>query len=311
MNLLHNMQINKIPVKKTGILNDFCKDVKKHNPYVKPNYVSVNIMDNPVFNIQVLKDMLMNIDNLTDQELYNLIAVSYDNILSNIFINGDTNYLDIFTNQRFLTILNQVLYKVQLSYDNRIYCNKIAYDYLTIGPNNEYTRELLIVLAKTVNRGVLPSLVGLGLSEDFATMLALSRFSSKKELVNIKRLNFTICSAPKELMNEQMIVWIYEKLISNFTDLFEGTMFDICDLNTVSQDYSDIYSDISLAILTILECMPTQHIQKVLSRYAADFYSIMNINHNTRFSMQCLSQDYARINHVVQYLKNVENIYVP
>ncbi len=315
MNILDNMQINKIPVKQTGIFKDIVKDIKQNNPYVKPKYVNVNILQNPVFNLQVLKDMLMNINNLTDQQLYNLVMGSYDNILSDIFINSSPDlqqqYLNIFIHPRFLTILNQVMYKVQLSYDNRIYCNKIIYDYLTIGNGDQYTKDLLLALAKTVNRDIIPSLIGLGLSEDLATTLAISRFSSKKELVNIKRLNFVICTSSPEIMTEQMIVYIYEKLISNFTFLFEGTMFDLCDYNTVTEDFAEIYSMISLAILTILNNMPSDKIRAVLVAYTGDYNSIMNTNHCVRFSMQSLSMDYYRIIQVIEYLRTIENIYVP
>lgn len=315
MNILDNMQINKIPAKHTGIFKDVIKDIEQNNPYVKPNYVNVNILQNPVFNLQVLKEKLMNINNLTDQQLYNLIMSSYENILSDIFINNtpemQKHYLNIFIHPRFLTILNQVMYKVQLSYDNRIYCNKIIYDYITIDNGDQYTKDLLLVLAKTVNRDIIPILVGLGLSEDFATTLAISRFSSKKELVNIKRLNFAICSSSPDIMTEQMIVYIYEKLISNFTFLFEGTMFDICDYNTVTEDFAEIYSTISLAILTILNNMPSDKIRTVLVSYTGDYNSIMNTNHRVRFSMQSLSMDYYRIIQVIEYLRTVENIYVP
>lgn len=315
MNILDNIQINKIPAKHTGIFKDVIKDIKQNNPYVKPNYVNVNILQNPVFNLQVLREKLMNINNLTDQQLYDLITNSYDNILSDIFVNSSPEmqeqYLNIFIHPRFLTILNQVMYKVHLSYDNRIYCNKIIYDYLTMGNGDQYTKDLLLALAKTVNRDIIPNLVGLGLSEDFATTLAISRFSSKKELVNIKRLNFAICSSSPEIMTEQMIVYIYEKLIGNFTFLFEGTMFDICDYNTVTEDFAEIYSTISLAILTILNNMPSEKIRTVLVSYTGDYNSIMNTNHCVRFSMQSLSMDYYRIVQVVEYLRIVENIYVP
>lgn len=313
--LTDNIQVNKIPVKQTGIFKDIIKEIKQDNPYVKPKYVNVNILQNPVFNLQVLKDMLMNINNLTDQQLYDLIMGSYDNILSDIFVNSSPDiqkhYLSIFIQPRFLTILNQVMYKVQLSYDNRIYCNKIIYDYITMGNGDQYTKDLLLALAKTVNRDIIPSLIGLGLSEDFATTLAISRFSSKKELVNIKRLNFAICSSDPNIMTEQMIVYIYEKLINNFTFLFEGTMFDLCDYNTVTEEFAEIYSMVSLAVLAILNNMPTDKIRAVLVSYTGDYHSIMNTNHCVRFSMQSLSMDYYRIIQVVEYLKSVENIYVP
>lgn len=311
MILQDKLNINKIPEKKTGIFNDFCKEVKQKNPYVKPNYVKIDIENNPVFNLQVLRDQLMNLDKLSDQDLYNLIYRNCDNILSNIFVNNDKTILQIFTHPRFLTILNQVLYKLNITYDIKIYCNKIIYDYLSLNTGDQYVRDLLLILGKTVNRNEIASLVGLGLDEDYSTLLAISRFSSKKELANIKRLNFTICNGSKNIMTEQMIVNVYERLIDNFTILFKGTMLDAYDTSNFPEDHQEIYSYISLAILDIMNTMPSNKIKVVLSSYAGDYYSFVNTTHTVRFSMQCLSYDYFRITQVVEYLKNIDQIYIP
>ena len=310
MKIIDLISVNKIPEKHRNLFNDFCKEVKETNPYIKPNMVKVNILDNPVINIQALRDKLMNIDRLNDTELYNLIMNTYDNILSDIFVNGDMNYLNIFTNNRFVTILTQVMYKINVSYDNRIYCNKIVYDYFMLNNGNQYTKDLLMGLARAVNRDMIPLLAGLGLNDELATMIVLSRFSSKKELVNIKRMNFAICSSDPEFMTEQRIIYIYEKLIDNFTFLFEGTMFDVLDY-TASESYAEIFSYCSLAVLDILNNMPSYNIRKVLVSYAGDYHSLLNTNHSVRFSMQSLSMDYYRIIQEVEYLKNVEKIYIP
>lgn len=316
MNITNHIQIQKMPEKKTRLFDNLIKEVKRTEPYVPPTYVSPNILKNPTLNMQVLRDMLMNIDNLNDQQLYELVLKCYDNILSDIFINGNTEvqqkYLTILVHPRFLTVLNQVMYKVQLSYDNRIYCNKIIYDYMSLNTNDDqYIKDLLLALARTVNRDIIPILIGLGLPEEVATFLTISKFSSKKELVNIKRLNHAICLSDPGVMTEEMIINIYEKLINNITLLFEGIMFDLCNFNTVSEDYADIYSLISLAVLSILNNLPSETIRSVLVAYAGDFYSIMNTNQYVRFSMQSLSMDYYRVSQIVEYLRNVEMIYVP
>ena len=311
MILQNNMNINKIPEKKSGIFKDFCREVKQKNPYVKPNYVKVDLENNPVFNLQVLRNQLMNLDKLSDQDLYSLIYRNCDNILSNIFVNGDKDILQVFTHPRFLTILNQVLYKLVITYDIKIYCNKIIYDYLSLNTGDQYVRDLLLILGKTVNRNEIASLVGLGLDEDYSTLLAIARFSSKKDLANIKRLNFTLCNGPRTVITEQMIVNIYEKLIDNFTILFKGTMFDVYDTSNFPEEHQEIYADISLAVLDIMNNMPSNNIKTVLSSYAGDYYSFVNTTHTVRFSMQCLSYDYFRITQVVEYLKNIDQIYIP
>ena len=84
-------------------------------------------------------------------------------------------------------------------------------------------------------------------------------------------------------------------------------MFDVYtedDLRTAEEYQRDIYSTMSLAILELLNVMPSSDIMTILSSY-----SMSARNRNIRFSLR-LSNDYYRINQVIEVL-NSQGIYVP
>lgn len=288
------------------MFDQYMKDIAKEP---KRELVQIKLFDNPAYNTLVLEEKLRALDSLEDREVYSLLRDGYESILSTIFIDKNKQYLDLFTNSRFVSILIQVMSSItNISHINRTYINKIVYDYIILQDSDPYIKQLLYSLSKTVNKDILPRLLGLGLPEDIAIRLALSRFSSQKEIVNVKRVNFIIMTSPIEIMTEQMIVFIYEKLYDRFTPLFIGTMIDNCR-SDMEGDMDEIYSIISLAVLDILNVMPSNDIRKVLISYVGDFQALYSQN-GYRFSLQCLSNDYARINAVVDALK-YENIYVP
>lgn len=292
------------------MFDEFYNSVKQKKPTTK---VTLDLSQDMLFNPSLFKDKLKNIDSLSDRELFDLIKDSYKSLLSDLFF-GNNSYLELFTNSKFLIAFTQVISNVKdLSYDNKIHCNKLAYDYFTSHNPDPYIKQLLYSLSKVINRMEIPALLGLGIPEDLASYMALSRFSSQKDKVNVKRLNLIIINSDPKLMTEQTIVYIYEKLFDRFTPLFESTMFDVYTLeDNFSESMQNIYSIISLSILDILNGLPSETIRRVLISYEGDYKAFhAHLNRKTiRFSMQCLSPDYSRINQVVEALK-AEDIFVP
>jgi len=273
-------------------------------------YQSLNILDNPILNSSLLREKLEHIDTLSDRELFILVRDSFDSVLKQIFSNKDQDYLKIITNTKFLIALHQVVSNINLNHTQRMQCNKLAYDYFTSENNDPYIKQLFFALSKSVNREIIGALCSIGLGEDLASYLALARFSSEKEIINVKRLNFIIVSSSVDIMTEQMIIRIYEKLFDSVTPLFEGIMFDGLDMDDeyISESMNLIYSTISLAILEILNNMPSQDIRKVLISYQGDYEALY---HQTkpRFQVSAISEDYMRILNVIDALKE-EKIFI-
>ena len=70
----------------------------------------------------------------------------------------------------------------------------------------------MLKLGSIVNRANLPRLLGLGLSENLASLLLISRYSDINLNVCVKRVDFIIINQPAELMSERMIEAIFRIL---------------------------------------------------------------------------------------------------
>lgn len=275
--------------------------------------ISIDLAKSPAINRNFFKDQMEYIDTIRDRDLYNLVKEAHRSILEGIMTKNDTSYIDAFTNPRFLSALIQVLGNVTLDHEERICCNKLAYDYFTLKNNDSYIKQLFYNLSKIVNRDKIPSLLSIGVPENLAIHLALARYSSNKESINVKRVNFIITTSPKEVMTEQNIVYIYERLFDNFTPIFTATMTDVYndEEEWVTDDIMEVYSTVSLAVLLILNNMTSDKIRKVLISYTGDYNALYSNRPNSkRFSLRSLSADYSRITSVVEALQE-EGVYVP
>ena len=284
-------------------MNNFVNDVMtKSKP---PTFVDVDIRNNPSLNGDLFEQLLsINIESVSDSYLYEVIKSSYKDILNGIVERKDKTYLATFTTPKFLTILNQVMNFVQIEHDERMACNKLAYDYLTLSHSDDYIRTLLFTLSKTVNKYYIPGLIGIGLPEDLASYLVLARFSSHDDIVNTKRVNFIIMNKPSNMMTEQRIVDIYSKLFDSVTSLFEGTMFDYLndEEEWVTEEIELVFSTISLAVLDVLHSLPTNMIIKVLESYDID-NRLLHSDEPKRFSVRSISGEYYKIHNAIEFLE--------
>lgn len=278
------------------------------------HFKEISLYDNPLINKDLLKSNLHRLDTMSDAEIYDIVKNAYGNIFQDMIdTKSSSEYLVAFTNAKFINCLIQVMRGINtISFNDRVCCNKIVYDYFTSDNNDEQIKKLLYALSKVSNKDIIPSLLSLGLPEDLSCRLALARYSSLKEDINVKRVNFIIACSIAELMTRQMIVNILCTLFSNIIPIFIGTMFDrYVEEDWMSEDVMEIYSTTSLAVLDLLNELPTDKIRKVLISYNGDFELLKSSNSNyCRFSMRSLSDDFMRINYVIQLLER-EGIYVP
>ena len=106
-----------------------------------------------------------------------------------------------------------------------------------------------------------------------------------------------------------MIIYIYEKLFDHVLPLFEGIMTDSIDddADYMTDDMWLVYSNISLAILEIINNMPSEMIMTILRAYNETYYKLYG-NVKPRFNINGISDDYIRILRCLEFLKIQENI---
>lgn len=279
----------------------FCRQVFQ-NPPAPPVYVQPSL---DAVNADMFRMSVNRIPNMNNNELLHLVKTHID-IITNDVLNWDRTYVYLFTDLRFVRIFNQAIMSIPVSERTKLACNILAYDYFTSdNPDFEIKKEYLSI-CKFVNRDVVNKLMTIpGIDENTATNLAFCRYSSLKEHTNVKRLNFTIYHKDPDMMTEQNIVWIYEKLFDRVTDLFIATMmenysaYEQCEHG---EEFTENYGTVGLCVLLLLNNMPTESIKKVLTEYCA--YLSSRKYPPTRFSLHTLSGDYSRITNVVEFLSS-------
>lgn len=276
-----------------------------------PEKENVELVDTNVSNfcVDAFNHQISNTDKMTEHQIFNFIKSNIDYICKGVF-DGDRHINSILTNPRFMKVFSQVIVSMPITYERQLTVNKICYDYLTSDLNDSNIKTILLDMCRVVNHKQIQDLMAIGLDPDTSNNLAMCRYSSMTEKINVKRLNFVICSKDPDIMTEQMIVWIYEKLFNQIGELFNATMLDyyVPDGVQLTDSFMENYSTISLALLTIVNNMPISDINKIIRNYIQDWEYASKPA--VRISLRSLSADFGRITQVVEYL-NAARIYVP
>lgn len=268
---------------------------------------TISIYDNPNINKNLLDDIINNgtINNYSDEQLFILLSNNLRGFLLNIFDKKDQRYIKMIISDRMLRVLIKVVNNIEIDYMNRIYLNKLCYDYLTSDEKskNVVIDDLIYHLAKITNKKYIPILIGRGIPEKIACYIVLSRWSDNDEMLNVRRMNFVIMTVNFNF-SEQMIVDVYQTLFERVTQLFEATMLDVFDSDEewYTETIDENYSRISLALLDILDSLPSDSIRRVLD----DYNNLYNISYNgypTRFDLGAISSDYANVYGVIKIME--------
>ena len=281
----------------------------KEEPVTEP--ILLNMSNNMVLNPSLLWKKLEMIDQLEDKELYSILYNYYETILDEIFDSKNNKFVWLFTNPKFISTLTQVLYNVELKDKHKRRINKMAYDYLELkDTKDEYVQSLLIAMSKTANRTKIPNICALGIPESVAASLAMARYSSEKEIANVRRLNRILMNQPVETMTEQRIVDIYMVLFSHILPLFEGVMLDIVSPQNMGPQQSEIYGLITLAALDLMNELPINQIKYGLTLFSED-KRVLYPENRLRINLEsCSENDYPRLLQAIDLLKH-EGVYIP
>ena len=277
---------------------------------------NVDISQSLAIDPEIIIHELQQIDNKNDPDLYKFISLSYKILLDIEFINKAAHRIQIanaFLNTRFVGALCDVLPSMPLTDIEKIGCNKLIYDYLTMSQNkNEYIQNMLYNLGWNINCNHIAGLQGKGMDEHTIAYLAIARFSTTKVVLAVQRVNVVILNQPLSIMTEQVIVNIYEELFNDaLSSLFNGIMFDTWgDKVEMDEEQEEIYGTISLAILDIVNEMPFATIVQLFHSYAQS-KQYLHPNDRARFDIHSISSDYSRILQAIQYTETVDRIMVP
>lgn len=222
---------------------------------------------------------LRGIESMSEQETYDLLKKEYPGILSDIFKRSDKDYEFLLHSTRFLSVFNQVLNEVSLSYDQIIYCNSFIYSNIVkISDDNSYEKKLMFNLGETINKNQVVKLLGFNLDERIAIFLVVASKSSFDPQLNVRRLNFSIATVSPSYMDYKMMIHVYETLFDHIGELVTATLFDMDIRNAYDNGEYWVSNDIFMAdnrvtdvVLILLESMMPIEITRVLISVAETF----------------------------------------
>ena len=255
------------------------------------------------YQLETIVDKINNLDNLDENEIKQIIIRQHNMILNyDLFLKSDETRKvaqNLFTNIRFLKLFNDIVGLLDLSRDEIICANKLAYDYYVSPGNDKEISELLLMISYQINSILVIKLSGkLGING--ARILSMISNSSFKEEKNVHRVNTFLVRCGVEL-SIQDVVDIYCILYDRFTYPFVYTMLEV-KRNDFDMIQLKNFDTISIAILTIVSNMTSQDIKSVLLEYG---YTIRLLDPNTqvRFSIKKASS-WARIIKVITAIED-------
>ena len=262
------------------------------------------------YEISGILNKINNIDSIDEKEIKRIIVNQHQMILNyDLFLIDSktrTQAQILFTNKKFLTCFLDVIGCIQLSVHEKTCLNKLAYDYYIYYEKDQEISDLLFQLTTWANGNeVLTLSAYLGING--ARILSMIRHSSFKEEKNVHRVNTFIIKCGIEL-TVQSIINIFCFLFPRFTPLFIYSMLERKP-NGLTQEQSNYFDAISMALLTILDSLTKQDMKKLLCDYA---FTLTMVNKNTvvRFPLKTVAA-YPRIIEVLKDIEIVEGLYIP
>ena len=266
-------------------------------------------------NFDYVQEVLVDYENLSDAQFMGIFKDNYSLILNKIIEDPVKyrNLLNLFTIPKTLILICNVFNSgVPLTSDDRTWLNKLVYDYIVLKEVGEYSEEIeriMIKLGHIVNRELVPQVQVLGISEDLSIRICIWSNSSKKERINILRLNILIMNQSSELMTDRMITNIYNIILKgrSMTKILEGILFDVWDQEDIdTEDKEEIYANINLALLNLLEDLPSDILKGSLDNFMYErinLYPEAKIRFNIRSFVET---DYPRLANNMKWIDSIE-----
>lgn len=268
-----------------------------HRQPEKPEIVNISLANDVRLSLEALRRI--DVDSMSDQELYQLCLNDCSRILENLLSEKET-MKKLMRNPKFIINFSQAMYSIHLKEHEKIQiCNTIY------ALRESLEKSVLILvnnLVKIINREIMPVVMNIGYTEDLAVEIMLARYSSHDSMKQVKRINRVLLTINEDIPMT-IIVKTYETLgyLSHFTDLFEGIIYDKMNTFDLTEHQKEIYGSINMALLTIMEEMPFNLCYTLLLNFSETRY--MRNQYSIRFNLNsCSPEDYPRINYTIDVL---------
>lgn len=260
------------------------------------------------YRLDEIYNKINNIDKYDEKEIRDIIKRQYNLLLDfDIFLSDPESRsyaFKLFSNAKFLKCLIDVVGVLDLT-DRQIIClNKLAYDYYITPGNNPEISNLLFVATSYVNDMLvvrLSAVLGVAVGRILA-MISKSTFSPEKR---VHRVNTFITKYDKDFTIEN-VVYLIGSLYDRFGEYFRYSMLESKYEGMTLQQQKN-FDSISSAIVTMLGCMTSKDMKKMLKDYAC---MLSNVKcKSVRFSIKSIPNE--RIQAVVRDVEMEYGIFIP
>lgn len=250
----------------------------------------------------------------SEEEIFNYIVENHSDVIYVLFVNMNykNRYAHLFNDSKFLSVFNQALYKIELTYYEVIYVNSMLYYYIVNGNNNSYIRLLLYMIGNSINKDILFKLNSLNvLDSELCSFLAITNMSTLTEQVRIQRLNFTLCTSAIQPISINDFISIYKIFyLKSFSGLLLYTLFDkSVDSIIDNKEDSVIYQNTNTAKWATIYILESMNLLTII-RYLQIVYEAYSNKYNydpESISLSFNSLDKNMFPHIVECVQQLRN----
>ena len=162
----------------SDIYKDFWEEANKYDAEHPIQVIKVRVDENPNFNLEILKQNIDHVNDMSDSELRSFIKKCFKSIMRDLFGAEMPKYIKYFQDIRFLNAFIDVVLSLEfIDKEDIIRINTMCYHYITLPKDKQDYRVLdrMMQLSNIVNKLNIPRLLGLGLSSNLASILLIAR----------------------------------------------------------------------------------------------------------------------------------------
>lgn len=254
---------------------------------------------------EILKNI--NSDNISDIEKFKIVSEQIMSIFDDININWkESEYVELFSDIKFLSYLEKYVRENIIYISKNVLfikiLNRIAFNYIIMS-NLEDCNNIVLSLYENIIKTIVkfnnPNIIYHLMEYTSDEKLSLYLLIAKENVYDntyIDNINYILMKGNPIYLTIENIINIYSELRCDVQSLFIRTMFGVYEqeqLNCISKNASLIYSNISNAVLNILQHQNMNAICNILVRFTNEYFSG---NYRIRFSLNSISTgDYDRI----------------
>lgn len=223
----------------------------------EPEYVEWN--HSIEYENEQLLEKVEQIGALSDDEIKDIIKREHS-----MLINGDSTSKKLLLNKRFLEILYSVIGSLNLTIDEIIEINSLAYSYMTVESKIEEISDLLYNISILIDQTLIYRLSAyIPISE--ARKIAVVRMSSNKIREVVQRINYFLIYSNIEI-DIQKVINIFCTIYDHFSYPFTYTMIETPSIS-YTEKQKDKFDIISAAIIVMIDNMDNNNLRQVLLDY--------------------------------------------